>query len=302
MKNNQGYITTTLILLMIIPTLMIILITLDQNQHHTQQTSTQIENDKLTKTTQTYKDEITQQTQKAVSEVTQNQTQTKKPLKDAKQTIKQQQQKNLNTKTQQYQKTHNIQIECIINQVKQTNDPFKIEINYTINAANKKSQITQTTSQQVTLENNKYPIYDPQPFLKAKVIKQQNTVRYKTNTNLTSTYNDAYSGYIIHKCPYSDYHEHANSNQTFNYCLKNHYYHISHDGLCLFCRMENQTTCPHNGLETFIIPVFKTQKAITSIDHVLFNQTNQYNGQYTQIDDTTYLYLDKGHKNKYGLL
>ncbi|WP_304123460.1 hypothetical protein [Methanosphaera cuniculi] len=302
MKNNQGYITTTLILLMIIPAAILILITLDQNQHHIQQTSTQIENDKLTKTTQTYKDEITQQTQKAVSQVTQNQTKTKKPLKDAKQTIQEQLQKNLNTKTQQYQKTHNIQINCIINQVKQTNDPFTIKIDYTINATNKKNQITQTTSQQVTLENNKYPIYDPQPFLKAKVIKQQNEVRYKTNPNLTSTYTDAYSGYIIHKCPYADYHEHANSNQTFKNCLKNHYYHISHDGLCLFCRMENKTTCPHNGLETFIIPVFKTQKAITSIDHVLFNQTNQYNGQCTQIDDNTYLYLDKGHKNKYGLL
>lgn len=299
-KDNTGYITTTLIILMIIPALLLLLITLDQNQHHTQQTTNKIKTNTQAKITDQFKNEIPLEFKKTLSNITHNITQRKKPLKDAKTTIKEQLQQNINKKQQKYQDTHNIQINCTIKQIYQTKDPFTFQVYYTLTTKKENNQIQQTRKDEIQINDDKYPIYDPEPFLKARTIQQKNQVRYKNNPNLTNIYNDAYSGYQIRKCPYTNYHTHNNNNTLAN-CLDNHYYHTSHDGLCLLCRMENQTTCPHIGLETFIIPIFKTQKSITSIDHVLLNETNQYNGNIYTINSTTFLYLDNGHRQKYGL-
>ena len=53
------------------------------------------------------------------------------------------------------------------------------------------------------------------------------------------------------------------------------------------------------GIETFIIPVVVENTSIVSVDHVLFNE--KYNGNRYDITNSTFLYLDGGHKIKYGL-
>ena len=120
--------------------------------------------------------------------------------------------------------------------------------------------------------------------------------------NNSNTYNNATQGAVIKKCPVEDYSQHGNSNTTIINCLNNHYYHNSHDGLCLFCRLENKTSCNHYGFETFIIPTETRNQAPVSIDHVLLNDINtQYEGDRIILNNTTIIYLDNGHKTKYGL-
>ena len=86
-------------------------------------------------------------------------------------------------------------------------------------------------------------------------------------------------------------------------CITNHYYHKSHDGLCIFCRLENKTACKDMGLETFILPTKNVTSAPVSVDHVLLNTTpnSQYHGNRIVINNTMVIYLDDGHKTKYGL-
>ena len=72
--------------------------------------------------------------------------------------------------------------------------------------------------------------------------------------------------------------------------------------MCLLCRLENKTSCNHYGFETFVLPTKLVDEAPASIDHVLLNDmNNQYPGSLITIGNNTLLYLDNGHKAKYGL-
>jgi len=121
--------------------------------------------------------------------------------------------------------------------------------------------------------------------------------------NNSDVYNNSIEGCMIKKCPYEDYSSHGHSNEVIINCIDNHYYHKSHDGLCLLCRLEAKDTCPHYGLETFIVPTLIKDQAPVSIDHVLLNSTvnGQYGGNKIILNNTTVIYLDNGHKTKYGL-
>jgi hypothetical protein len=66
--------------------------------------------------------------------------------------------------------------------------------------------------------------------------------------------------------------------------------------------LENKTDCNHYGFETFILPTKLVDEAPVSIDHVLLNdRNNQYSGNLITIENDTFIYLDNGHKSKYGL-
>ncbi|HEX7467417.1 MAG TPA: hypothetical protein VF324_02360, partial [Methanobacterium sp.] len=94
---------------------------------------------------------------------------------------------------------------------------------------------------------------------------------------------------------------------------ENGYFHESSDGACFLCRLEGKSTCPHYGMETFIVPseFFNSTSisAPSSIDHVIFNDTPPGDGTYPgrvfeyYSDGKNYfkIFLDNSHRLKYGI-
>ena len=125
-------------------------------------------------------------------------------------------------------------------------------------------------------------------------------------------YENSSSPLYIKKCPFDPYLSHGNSNklQTLKNCIENGYYHESNDGACFLCRLEGKSTCSHYGLETFIVPASNNKSVSTapcSIDHVIFNEdiNGTYNGEvveyYSSFNNYFRIFLDNGHRTKYGI-
>lgn len=83
-------------------------------------------------------------------------------------------------------------------------------------------------------------------------------------------------------------------------------------GACFLCRLEGRSVCSHYGFETFITPAGSNNNTVSqapcSLDHVIFNDKTYYRiyrGEafeyYVNESESFILFLNKGHKTKYGL-
>lgn len=308
-NNEKGYTTSILLLTLLIPIILLTIITIEEYNHQVDNTVENLQSNKLKSVTEDFENEIIILTKKSIHNITKEVTTTKKALTNSEKTIKDDIQDRINQLQLKYQK-ENIIIETTITDVKASDDPFKIEIEYNLKstANNSNMKIEKTKKEQIEITDKNYPVYDPLPTLKTGVTLQNNQINYKyrlynyININNSEVYINTTQQVIIRKCPYHDYIQHGNDNGTIKNCINNQYYHNSHDGMCIFCRLENKTSCNHYGFETFIIPTKIVDKAPASIDHVLLNNPHeQYSGNNININNTTIIYLDDGHKQKYGL-
>ena len=308
-NNQKGYTTSIILLLLLIPLLLLLTITIDEYNHEVDNTVENLQTKKMKSTTKDFENEIATITKQTLHDTTLDVITRKQALTNSKKYIKDKIQSKIDT-IEQKQRKNNINIECTVNEIKPADDPFKIEIHYTLHVTtnNSNSKIQKEENRHIEITDTKYPVYDSLPTLKTRATFTDSKVEYtdKLANYITINNSNAYLNSTQHvtikKCPINDYSQHGNSNITIKNCLNNHYYHNSHDGLCLLCRLENRTTCEHYGFETFILPTEKFDKAPASIDHVLLNdQQGQYEGNNITIDNNTIIYLDNGHKIKYGL-
>ena len=195
----------------------------------------------------------------------------------------------------------NVNVSCRVNSVEGTEDPFQVEVNSTIEIRGGNIEHVENISLRVKVEG----LPDPLPFRVLGRLEHSNT---------TIEYGDALKWYLdskgvdgeayinatgpllIKRCPYEPYSCHGL--EGLHACILNGYYHESRDGACYLCRLEGKTSCPHMGLETFIIPSVDVGEAPVSIDHVLFNET--YTDKPLNISGFL-IYLDPGHMTKYGV-
>lgn len=308
-NNQDGYATSIFILILLLPLFILMIIIVEEYSHDVDKTIDTIESEKIKSKTEDFENEIITVSKESLHEVTLSVITSKKSLKDSRTYLKQYIETKLNTIEEKYKKD-NIFIDTEIKSIESSDDPFKIQLTYTITAKinNSDTKITKEENKLIDITDSKYPVYDPLPTLKTSATFNNNKVYYQDklaeyiNSENSNAYQNVITPIIINKCPYGDYSQHGNSNQTILNCLKNHYYHNSHDGMCLLCRLENKTGCNHYGFETFIVPLLEYDRAPASIDHVLLNEKNsQYDGNKIIIDNQTILYLDNGHKTKYGL-
>lgn len=307
-KDNKGFATSIFLLILLIPVLMLMIISIDHYSHDVDNTADSIQSRKIKATADNFEEEITTITKQSLHEVSLNVTANKKPLRNSRQTIKEDIQNKINKRIKQYP---DYSINCQINDIKNSNDPFKIEVTYSITITKQASKINihRQNTQEIELTDKSYPVYDSLPVLKTNANLKYNTTVFFNNNLVNyisienaSAYRNSTAYPIIRKCPYTSYTHHGDNNQTILNCIQNHYYHNSHDGLCFFCRLENRTSCGDYGFETFILPTQRMDKAPVSIDHVLLNdKSTQYPGGIIQLNNTTFIYLDNGHKTKYGL-
>ena len=306
LNDNKGYITGILIMVMIIPIMFLLITIIEQENHYINKTVENIQDNKLTIVTNDFQREIPLLTRKSMNNLTLSVIINRKPLVNATEELITDINYKLKEKEVFYEKNMGCIISCNVTDIKTSKtNPFQLEVSYKIDSKFREdSNISQGKKIYVELVDDEYPVYDPFAILKADTALSNDIVYYNQITQLENSgvYDNAISGCVIKPCPYTNYEEHGNNNTTILNCINNHYYHESHDGLCIFCRLENKTSCLDYGIETFVIPTKNEEKAPVSIDHVLLNDTEgQYMGQVHILDNNTILYLDNDHKNKYGL-
>lgn len=306
-NDERAYITSILLLVLLIPIMILLTITIDQYSHDINKTAENLESDKIKSFSEDFEDEIIRVTKESLHNIT-YETVTIKHSTTGKDKIKKHIQNGIDENKIRLNTDYIIQ--CAIKDINPSDDPFKVELKYYYEISTRDNQIKCTQNRDILVEitDKDYPVYDPLPTLKTGATLKEGYVEYENKLSeyilleQSDVYVNVKQPIIVKECPLNDYAQHGNSNETATFCLNNHYYHNSHDAMCIFCRLENRTTCNHQGFETFILPTMAVEQAPTSIDHVLLNdRKSQYPGNLITINNNTKIYLDNGHKTKYGL-
>jgi hypothetical protein len=213
-----------------------------------------------------------------------------------------------------YLENSGLKIEIEVLSVTNGDDPFHVIIKTLLVAKKGKMKYNNVVNSIISIEDFK----DPLPFLMCKnypTLKENGTKidykdalsHYLKENNLLNpeVYENATSPLKIKKCIYDPYEQHGKG-FTMKNCVDNGYFHESADGSCYLCRLEGKGSCPHYGLEVFIIPssIDKAiSKSICGSDHVIFHDHYPGNSLIFYEKDSIYetVVIDDSHKSKYGL-
>lgn len=293
-EDNHGNINSIFILMLLIPIFLLLIFTINESSFISNNSITDISSDKLSYKTDDFINNIDVLTRQSLSNISYNACIMGRVSSNASSDIKTLVESSLDLVVHDYY-NEGIMIDYSIIDIMPSENPFEVDVYYSVNSSLVNTSI-KTHSRDilhVSIVDDDYPVYDP-------------FIAFRKDLVNKSIYSNIDDLHVIHKCPYEEYTSHGhNNNSVLVNCLSNHYYHFSHDGLCILCRLENKSTCSHNGIETFILPTAYMNESAVSVDHVLFNITgnynNQYNGSIFFVNNSTFLYLDNGHRQKYGL-
>lgn len=257
-----------------------------------------------------------------------------KPLLNSRETIKNEIQYRMDQICLGYNKS-GVKVDCKIISIDNSDDPLKVKVKSSFRVSKGNLAHTKTLTQNISLDSNEAPIQDPLPAVKCKefgglkmegdrIFYGSSLSNYLKSRGVENyaVYENATSPRYIKKCPYDPYILHGNRGYGDNVsfinlknCIDNGFFHESNDGSCIFCRLEGKGTCPHYGLETFIIPgiinnshqtINSSLPAPSSVDHVIFTDTGDiYPGNpiiFSSDGNSSFqIFLDNSHRKKYGL-
>jgi hypothetical protein len=336
--DNKGYVMSGMSFLLILPAIMLFMVFLDMNHVGIEENSRVIESGKVLNTVKDLETNIPVTGKGVLKEEAENIVNTGMPLANSRKTVKDHMQIQIDQQSRNYQNNTGFVVECNITSVDNSEDPFAVEINSTIYVGKDDIVHQENLSQDISLLDPKYPMPNPLPFIKCKnyggaqaidnkILFASSLSAYLTNRGVSNAaaYENATTALIIKKCPYDPYKMHGNKGyNTLKNCIENGYFHESSDGSCFLCRMEGKGTCPHYGMETFMVPSPNSntignttnsstntnfKSAPSSIDHVIFNETPPGTGTYQGYVLIYYsdglnffkIFLDNAHRQKYGL-
>jgi len=322
--DNKGYVLSGFTFLLMIPAILIVAAYADMTRTGGESVSTVLQSEGTFNAVNDVERNIPIISTDVIRETADNITLTGVPLTDSRLTVKNALQTKINDFTKNY--TENIgadEIKCTILKVDSAPDPFKIEVKSSICIKKGRTMHNETVTQYVDIDNKQIP--DPIPFIKLRdfgiperddnvglIIYGSSLSDFLNSRGLENSqaYNGSTSPLFIKKCPYDPYVSHGNGNSsiTLKNCLNSKYFHESNDGACFMCRLEGKSMCPHYGMETFIVPPpslnLSQNKAPCSSDHVVFGN-DTYPGvifeYYFDGNFHYFLFLDNGHRQKYGL-
>ncbi len=327
--NDNGYVMSLTSLLLIIPTFLLVITLINMSISQTDDQESILTSDDVLGVAKDLQTQLPQTGREVVKKKSEEVIESGNPSSNSRKEIKDEIQDRMDIWCLRY--SDEIRAHCDVLYVDNSQDPFQIEIKSTINVQKGEIKHMVTLSQNISLTNESCPIMDPLPFLKCKEYGNLTIGKNKTlygsslsnylesrGLNNSEAYGNATSPLFIKKCPYSPYEIHGSAHDLINLknCISNGFYHESNDGACFFCRLEGHGVCPHDGMETFILPKpsvnlnslnNSSEVATSSLDHVIFGETiiSTYSGHllvYFQ-DGTHYscLFLDDSHRKKYGL-
>ncbi|HMK53507.1 MAG TPA: hypothetical protein VK444_01885 [Methanobacteriaceae archaeon] len=323
--DQKGYVMTGMSFLLIIPIFVLFMVLIDINHANTESKSLIIKSDNVLQISRDLEYNIPRVGRQALKEEAYGVIRSRKPLVNSKKTVKENIQLKMDKITQNYNKD-GLKVIYAVRSLKESEDPFLIEINSTIIIVKDNLVHEQYLDQNISLYDPKDPLPDPMPFVKcqnyggvtingSRICYGHSLVSYlKSRGEINSeVYENATSPLFIKKCPYDPFKAHGDTKNldTLKNCIDNGYYHESNDAACYLCRLEGKSTCYHQGMEIFIVPAPQRNvsffKAPCSVDHVIFsdNSTTIYPGgslqYYVKGSLIFQLFLDDSHRKKYGL-
>lgn len=332
--DNNGYVMGLVSFLMIIPTILLLMVFINMGIEQTAVEQSNIgSNDVLSVT-----NDIETNLPIIAREVLKNKSiqvvKSGNPLTDSRKEIKDDIQYNMDNLCLNYE-SEGFNTKCEVFYVNNSQKPFEIQVVSKIKVEKGSIKHQVNLTQNISLINGSYLIMDPLPFVKCKeyggATVQDGRTYYGSSlseylkskgVNNSEAYENATSPLYFRKCPYDPYELHGDTQDmvTLKNCIDNGYYHESNDGACFFCRLEGKGTCPHYGMETFIVPDpfnssshsnsslnISTLTSASSPDHVIFNDSEHgtYSGReisyYSDGNRNFHLFLDNSHRMKYGL-
>ncbi|MEN6329195.1 MAG: hypothetical protein ABFC91_02765 [Methanobacteriaceae archaeon] len=322
--DHDGYVMTGTSFLLILPVIILLMVLIDVNFADTESKSMLLESENALHIFQDLESNIPRIGRQVLKEEAYTVLDSKKPLYDSKKVTRDNMQLKIDQITGDYNK-NGLQVTCTIQSVKESEDPFEVEVTSVVVVKKEKVSHQQILHQKISLNDPNDPIPDPMPFVKCEEYGgvSVNGSRILYGHSLASylqvrgeknwaVYENATSPLFINQCPYDPFKGHGTpvTLETLKNCLDNGFYHESNDGACFLCRLEGKSTCYHQGLEIFIVPTptrNQSYNAPCSVDHVVFgdNSSEIYPGgsiQYFKDGDLIFLlFLDDSHRKKYGL-
>lgn len=237
------------------------------------------------------------------------------PCDNSKNTIQDQLNDRLKEYNLRYKKNNDVNIENEVLSVFNGENPYHINLKTQIIMKKDKIEYNNMIESVISIEGLK----DPLPFLMCRDYQNISENGSKINYNNALSeymrsndllnpeiYENATGSLIIKKCVYDPYEQHGKGNCMKN-CVDNGYFHESADGSCYLCRLEGKGSCPHYGLEVFIIPSPKETVNLSSIsgsDHVIYK--DHYYGKgvafYKKNNLFEVIIIDDSHGAKYGMI
>lgn len=330
--DKKGYVMGGMAFLLVLPAILLLMVFIDMTNSGIAENSRVLKSTRVLSTVNDLENNLPVTAKQVFQNEAENVVNSGIPLSNSRETIKRDLQTRMDQIARDYEKNDAVEVECNITSVGNSEDPFAVEVNSSIYVGKDDVTHQEYISQDVSLIDPQYPIMNPLPFIKCKnhggaqsvngkIIFGTSLVNYLESRGVenASAYENSTTALIIKKCPYDPYKMHGNDFNTLKNCIDNGYFHESSDGSCFLCRLEGKGTCPHYGFETFIVPSpssnityngtnFTLNSAPSSIDHVIFNETNQeatYHGKqfiyYSDGINLLFIYLDNAHRQKYGL-
>lgn len=331
--DQKGYVMNGLAFLLILPAILLVAVYIDMTTLGGQSVSLVLQSDTTYYAAKDIERNIPVIGSQVIEEVALNVTTTGTKLTNSRSQIKNQIQQRMDSITQGMKTSIGADdVSCNITSVEASSNPFLLEVNSTIYVKKGTSVHKDTISQDIDLEG----LPDPLPFIKIKdecisplPTLDNSTGKISYGTSLSkylqkrglanyTIYENATSQGYLDRCSFEPYESSTDGHgvnatppiQNLGYCLSNGYYHDSSDGACYLCRLEGKAVCSHYGIETFIVPQVSNNNTLifapVSIDHVIFDSTNTYSGKALiyEVSSGKYykLYLDNGHRSKYGLI
>jgi hypothetical protein len=322
--DERGYVIGGLSFLLILPVLTLLMVLIESEQGINDHYVSKEYSDNVFAIYNDFENNIPRLSRQVFLQKSEEVIQDEKPILNSRIVLKNEIQILTNNMAQNYQ-NKGVMVNCTINSVSETENPFLIEINSTVSLYKNGKKHYKNLSQRISICDEKNPLPDPLPSIKChdfggikmdgtSILYGHSLVSYLNSFNIpnSSIYENATAPRFIKKCPYNPYVLHGLGNYiNLKNCVDNGYYHESNDGACFLCRLEGKSTCIHQGLETFIIPpgisYQSNNSAPCSVDHVIFdsNPENIYSGYLLEYYQTNskffYIFLDNSHRAKYGI-
>jgi hypothetical protein len=330
--DNKGYVMGGMSFLLVLPAILLCMVFIDLTLAGENLTALHLESGITLNLAEDMEANIPLVGREVIKDTADEVAETGEPLVDSRKTVKNKIQVKMDEISLKVRNKTGLNVECNITSVATAADPFQVEVNSSILVKKDSVAHQENISQKISLTDPQCPVKDPLPFIKCKNYGgvQINGSRIFYGSSLTQylmargmenamSYENATAPLIIKKCPYDPYVWHGKDPGfiILKNCIDNGYFHESSDGSCFLCRLEGKGTCPHYGMETFISPGRSSNSpgngtvlsGPCSSDHVIFNDTTWFGGTYAgrelvfYFDGSNYfkLFLDNGHRQKYGL-
>lgn len=325
--DSKGFVMSGMSFLLILPAVMLFVVFLDLAHSGADSDSLALESDTVLQTSKDLETNIPLAGKEALKSTAEDVIKKGEPLSNSRISVRDNLQGRMNQLCADNYKNTGLDVECDIKSVESSADPFQVEINSTIRIRKDRVVHQQNLTQYASLIDPQFPMPNPLPFTKCRdyggAQEVGNRIYFASSLSVylkargvenATAYENATTSLIIKKCPYDPYIMHGgNDFVSLKNCIENGYFHESADGSCFLCRLEGKGTCPHYGMETFIVPAVSTNSSLkfapSSIDHVIFNDTSPGTGTYPgkaliyDSEDSNFfkIFLDNSHRNKYGL-